>query len=45
MIQKFDSVHYDAPTLYVVAVAIEAGFSLSDSSLENIGEEREDMEW
>lgn len=36
---------YETPELSVVAVAVDAGFSLSDSTLENIWGENEEIEW
>ena len=36
---------YESPELSLCEVAVEVGFSLSYSSLENIGGEKEEIDW
>ena len=36
---------YESPELGLCEVSVEAGFSLSGSSLENIGGEKEEIDW
>ena len=36
---------YESPELSSVEVAVEAGFGLSDPTLEDIGGEKEEVEW
>ena len=45
MSKKENAPQYESPELSVVAIAVEAGFSLSNSTLENIGGEKEEIEW
>lgn len=45
MVDKRDIVQYESPELNLCEVAVEAGFSLSNPTLENIGGEKEEMEW
>ena len=45
MVDKRDIVQYESPELNVCEVDVEAGFSLSNSTLENIGGEKEEMDW
>ena len=45
MLQNFSNVQYESPELSFVMVAVEAGFSLSDPMLEEIGGEKEELIW
>lgn len=45
MVDKRDIVQYESPELNVCEVDVEAGFSLSSPTLENIGGEKEEMDW
>lgn len=45
MPKNVNALQYESPELNVVAIAVEAGFSLSNPTLENIGGEKEEMDW
>ena len=45
MPKNVNALQYESPELNVVAIAVEAGFSLSNSMLENIGGEKEEIDW
>ena len=45
MLKCVNAEGYASPELSVVEVMVEAGFSLSNPVLENIGGEKEEIEW
>ena len=45
MLKNVKAVQYESPELSVVVVAVEAGFSQSEPTLENVGGEKEEVEW
>lgn len=45
MQKNVNKLQYESPDLTLVAVTVEVGFSLSDPTLENIGGEKEEVEW
>ena len=45
MVDNRDIVQYESPELNVCEVYVEAVISLSNPTLENIGGEKEEMDW
>ena len=45
MLHNYSNIEYETPELSFVEVAVEEGFAISDSSIEDLGGEKEEIEW